>query len=362
MPSANNSRAPNVIEQVWSMISELGFSKTIFESHISKIEKSLEADLKKYHDTVVNSEIFKCELQTLQLKFAELTRTRTKLERDVERKSEDYNHVFEQLNQSLIQKKELELKNQSVISSETKEVLEMEIIQLTQNFQESTEKHKILNKKLTDSLNQITFLESENKRLIQNVESIKIARKLSDDIFTKANTLGTGKFDTSYRPGIGRETFEKELENQENMIICENSESTLPDLFTSVNEEDSDDETVINCSPDDTDFNVSKSNSASSSNQQIKNTNEAIKTPLNKPKVFKNKQKKPLQPKVIPHKQVLNAGEPYDDTWYIDNGYSKHMTGNQSFLQDFKPTVPLMQKIHNQIKKMQIKSRGNHQH
>ncbi|KAL4563061.1 hypothetical protein LXL04_027092 [Taraxacum kok-saghyz] len=90
---AKPSRAPNVIEQVWSMISELGFSKTIFQSHITKIEKSLEADLKKYHDTMVNSDICKSELQTLQLKFGESTRIKTILERDVERKSEDYNHI-----------------------------------------------------------------------------------------------------------------------------------------------------------------------------------------------------------------------------------------------------------------------------
>nr|KAJ0202623.1 hypothetical protein LSAT_V11C500241000 [Lactuca sativa] len=63
------SGAPNVIEQVWSMISELGFSKTIFEYHITKIETSLEVDLKTNHDTMVNYDIFKSELQTLQLKF-----------------------------------------------------------------------------------------------------------------------------------------------------------------------------------------------------------------------------------------------------------------------------------------------------
>ncbi|XP_052627584.1 uncharacterized protein LOC128134158 [Lactuca sativa] len=114
------SRAPNVIEQVWSMISELGFSKTIFESHITKIETSLETDLKTYHDTMVNYDICKSELQTLQLKFGESTRTKSKLERDVERKSEDYNHVLEQLNQSLIQKRDLELKDQSIISSVNK--------------------------------------------------------------------------------------------------------------------------------------------------------------------------------------------------------------------------------------------------
>nr|KAJ0213684.1 hypothetical protein LSAT_V11C400179850 [Lactuca sativa] len=110
------SRAPNVIEQ----------------SHITKIEKSLEADLKTYHDTMVNFDIFKSELQTLQLKFGESTRTKSKLERDVERKLEDYNHVLEQLNQTLIQKRDLEQKNQSVISSEIRDVLEMKILQLKQ--------------------------------------------------------------------------------------------------------------------------------------------------------------------------------------------------------------------------------------
>nr|KAJ0200739.1 hypothetical protein LSAT_V11C600306770 [Lactuca sativa] len=281
------SRAPNVIEQVWYMISELGFSKTIFESHITKIETSLETDLKTYHDTMVNYDICKSELQTLQLKFGESTRTKSKLERDVERKSEDYNHVLEQLNQSLIQKRDLELKDQSIISSETKDVLEMEILQLKQDFQESTDKYNILNEKLTDSLKQINSLKTENKRLMWNMDSIKVARKLSDDIFTKANTLGTGKIDTNYRPGIGRESFEIEQAKQEYMTNCENSESTLPDLFTSLNEEDSDDETVINCSPDDTAFSVSKksfkrvvnseTNSASSLTHQIKHTDGTTK-------------------------------------------------------------------------------------
>nr|KAJ0223131.1 hypothetical protein LSAT_V11C200090070 [Lactuca sativa] len=119
------------------------------------------------------------------------------------------------------------------------------------------------------------------------MDSIKVARKLSDDIFTKANTLGTGKIDTSYRPGIGRESFEIEQAKQENMTNCENSESTLPDLFTSVNEEDSDNETVINCSPDDTAFSVSKksfkrvvnseTDSASSLTHQIKHTDGTTK-------------------------------------------------------------------------------------
>ncbi|KAI3751870.1 hypothetical protein L2E82_22961 [Cichorium intybus] len=36
--------------------------------------------------------------------------------------------------------------------------------------------------------------------------------------------------------------------------------------------------------------------------------------------------------------KALCAGEPKDGTWYIDSGCSKHMTGNQSFLRDFKPT------------------------
>nr|KAJ0219607.1 hypothetical protein LSAT_V11C300147360 [Lactuca sativa] len=168
------SRAPNVIEQVWFMISELGFSKTIFESHITKIKKSLEADLKTYHDTMVNYDICKSMLQTLQLKFGESIRIKSKLERDVERKSEYYNH-----------KRDLEQKNQSVISSEIKDVLEMEILQLKQDFQESTEKYNILNEKLINSLKQINSLETENKRLIWNMDSIKVARKLSDDIFTK---------------------------------------------------------------------------------------------------------------------------------------------------------------------------------
>ncbi|KAL4564976.1 hypothetical protein LXL04_029056 [Taraxacum kok-saghyz] len=261
MSSAKPSRAPNVIEQVWSMISELGFSKTIFQSHITKIEKSLEADLKKYHDTMVNSDICKSELQTLQLKFGELTRTKTILERDVERKSEDYNHVLKQLNNALIQKRDLELKNQSIISSETKDVLELEILQLKQNLQESTENSKTLNEKLIDSLKQINFLETKNKKLIWNMDSIKVARKLSDDVFTKANSLGTGKIDTNYRPGIGRESFENELAN-------------------------------------------SSTNSASSSTNQIKHINKTTKTPLTKPKVFEKQPKKPVQPYLIHQKQV----------------------------------------------------------
>nr|KAJ0186035.1 hypothetical protein LSAT_V11C900455180 [Lactuca sativa] len=71
------------------------------------------------------------------------------------------------------------------------------------------------------------------------------------------------------------------------MTNYENSKSTLPDLFTSVNEEDLDDETVINYSPDDTAFTVSKksfkglvnfeTDSASSLTYRIKHTNETTK-------------------------------------------------------------------------------------
>nr|KAJ0202156.1 hypothetical protein LSAT_V11C600323170 [Lactuca sativa] len=439
------SRAPNVIEQVWSMISELGFSKTIFESHITKIEKSLEADLKTYHDTMVNNDICKSELQTLQLKFGESTRTKRKLERDVERKSEDYNH--------------------SIISSETKDVLEMEILQLKQDFQESTDKYNVLNEKLTNSLKQINSLETENKRLIWNIDSIKVAKKLSDDIFTKANTLGTGKIDMNYRPGIGRESFEIEQAKQENITNCENSESTLPDLFTSVNEEDSDEETVINYSPDDTAFNVSKKSfkrvvnseidSASSLTHQIKHTdgttklknflneenssyedvwdkntprnNKQAKIPFKSPKphlssqiflktnqrnqlnptsyLINRKFQKPSHQKVSNHhhqkafqnrpshpryeesfsnkpshlgylspnhrsyqptgfqKQitfwVLNVGEPNDDTWYIDSGCSKHMTGNRNYLRDFKPIQTNQDGTFGNNMKAKIKGYGN---
>nr|KAJ0210537.1 hypothetical protein LSAT_V11C400158600 [Lactuca sativa] len=382
------SRAPNVIEQVWSMISELGFSKTIFESHITKIETSLETDLKTYHDIMVNYDICKFELQTVQLKFGESTRTKSKLERDVERKSEDYNHVLEQLNQSLIQKRDLELKNQSIISSETKDVLEMEILQLKQDFQESTDKYNILNEKLTDSLKQINSLKTENKRLIWNMDSIKVARKQNQEL-------------------------------EENPL-----KSTLPDLFTSVNEEDSDDETVINCSPDDTAFSVSKksfkrvvnseTNSASSLTHQIKHTDgttklknflngenssyedgstsiptvfptmtssivgktslgqkyskkqqtrkksiQVTKTPLIMPNIFENQPKKPVKPYVIPHKQVLNAGEPNDDTWYIDSGCSKHMTGNRNYLRDFKPIQTNQDVTFGNNMKAKIKGYGN---
>ncbi|XP_052625599.1 uncharacterized protein LOC111885902 [Lactuca sativa] len=274
---------------------------------------------------------------------------------------------------------------------------------------------------LTDSLKQINSLETENKRLIWNMDSIKVARKLSDDIFTKANTLGTGKIDTNYRPGIGRESFEIEQAKQKNMTNCENSESTLHNLFTSVNEEDSDDETVINCSPDDTAFSVSKksfkrvvnseTDSASSLTHQIKNTDgttklknllngenssykdgstsiptafptmtssivgktslgqkyskkqqtskksiQVTKTPLIKPNLF---EKQPKKPNVIPHKQVLNAGEPNDDTWYIDSGCSKHMTGNRNYLRDFKPIQTNQDVTFGNNMKAKIKGYGN---
>ncbi|XP_052625956.1 uncharacterized protein LOC128132974 [Lactuca sativa] len=274
---------------------------------------------------------------------------------------------------------------------------------------------------LTDSLKQINSLETENKRLIWNMDSIKVARKLSDDIFTKANTLGTGKIDTNYRPGIGRESFEIEQAKQKNMTNCENSESTLHNLFTSVNEEDSDDETVINCSPDDTAFSVSKksfkrvvnseTDSASSLTHQIKNTDgttklknflngenssykdgstsiptafptmtssivgktslgqkyskkqqtskksiQVTKTPLIKSNLF---EKQPKKPNVIPHKQVLNAGEPNDDTWYIDSGCSKHMTGNRNYLRDFKPIQTNQDVTFGNNMKAKIKGYGN---
>ncbi|KAI3738159.1 hypothetical protein L2E82_28179 [Cichorium intybus] len=167
--------------------------------------------------------------------------------------------------------------------------------------------------KLDDFSKQIKLLESENQRFQGKLDSINLARKLSDDIFIKATSLGSGKIDTNYKPGLGRESFEIEQAKQETRTNSENSESTLTDPSTSVNEENSDDETVINCNPDDTDF------------------------------------------------TVLCAGEPKDDTWYIDSGRSKHMTTNHSLLQDFKPTLPPMQKLHNQTKMMRIQSRGNHQ-
>nr|KAJ0209889.1 hypothetical protein LSAT_V11C400174360 [Lactuca sativa] len=208
------------------------------------------------------------------------------------------------------------------------------------------------------------------------------------------------------------------------MTNCENSESTLPDLFTSVNEEDSDDETVINCSPDDTAFSVSKksfkrvvnseTNSASSLTNQIKHTDgttklknflngenssyedgstsiptvfptmtssivgktslgqkyskkqqtskksiQVTKTPLIKPIIFENQPKKPVKPYVIPHKQVLNAGEPNDDTWYIDSGCSKHMTGNRNYLRDFNPIQINQDVTFGNNMKAKIKGYGN---
>ncbi|KAI3723832.1 hypothetical protein L2E82_35593 [Cichorium intybus] len=211
------------------------------------------------------------------------------------------------------------------------------------------------------------------------------------NVIDQANTLGTGKIDTNYRPRIGRESFEIEQAKQENMTNCENSESTLPDLFTFVNEEDSDDETVINCSLDDTAFNVSKksfkkvvnseSDSASSVTHQLRstkltknhgtiklenllnrensvhqngNTSASIVFPsLNSTFIGKNNlgqkyskkqqiNKQPIQTVLKPKEQskpkVRNAGEPNDDTWYIDSGCSKHMTGNRNYLREFKPT------------------------
>ncbi|XP_052627253.1 uncharacterized protein LOC128133754 [Lactuca sativa] len=238
------------------------------------------------------------------------------------------------------------------------------IEQLKQDFQESTDKYNILNEKLTDSLKQINSLKTENKRLIWNMDSIKVARKLSDDIFTKANTLGTDKIDTNYRPGIGRESFEIKQAKEENKTHCENSASTLPDLFTSVNEEDSDDETVINCSPDDNAFSVSKksfkrvvnseTNSASSLTHQIKHTDGTTKL-----KNFLNGENSSYEDGSTSIPTVLNAGEPNDDTWYIDSGYSKHMTGNRNYLRDFKPIQTNQDVTFGNNMKAKIKGYGN---
>ncbi|KAI3767355.1 hypothetical protein L2E82_17450 [Cichorium intybus] len=320
MSSTTYSRAPYVIDQVWSMISDLGLSKTPFESHMTKIENSLKADLKLYHDTIVKSDICKSELQTLQLRFGESTRTRDKLERDVERKSEEYNHVLEQLNEALKQKKDLEIQNQSVFPSEIKDALEIEVLQLKIKIQDLTDKNNGLILKLDDFSKQIKLLESENQRFQGKLDSINLARKLSDDIFIKATSLGSGKIDTNYKPGIGRESFEIEQAKQETRTNSENSESTLTDLSTSVNEENSDDETVINCNPDDTDFTVSKrsfTNRSSTHQIQITNQNSfyekgstskpiALQKEQGKPKVFKQTQKKPLKPASVPQKQTLN--------------------------------------------------------
>ncbi|KAI3708855.1 hypothetical protein L2E82_38363 [Cichorium intybus] len=393
------TRAPYVIDQVWSMISDLGLSRTSFESHMTKIENSLKADLRLYHDTIVKSDIYKSELQTLQLRFGESTRTRDKLERDIERKSEENNHILEQLNEALKQKRDLEIKNQSVISSEIKDTLEKEVLQLKQKVQDLTDNNTSLILKLEDSSKQIKFLESENQRFQGKLDSINIARKLSDDVFTKANNLGTGKIDTNYKPGIGRESFENEETEKKNGKICENSQ---PDFFSSTNEDDSDDETVINCSPDDTAFTVSKmsfkrvlkseSDSASSVTHQLRSTkltmndgtiklenflngensdhqNGSTSAPtvfpsLNSTLIGKNNLGQKYSKKQQTNKQTIQAvckpkeqsrpivfkekplkpsaafcaGEPKDGTWYIDSGCSKHMTGNQSFLRDFKPT------------------------
>ncbi|KAI3691382.1 hypothetical protein L2E82_49739 [Cichorium intybus] len=344
---------------------------------MTKIENSLKADLRLYHDTIVKSDIYKSELQTLQLRFGESTRIRDKLERDIERKSEENNHILEQLNEALKQKRDLEIKNQSVISSEIKDTLEKEVLQLKQKVQDLTDKNTSLILKLDDSSKQIKFLESENQRFQGKLDSINIARKLSDDIFTKANNLETSKIDTNYKPGIGRESFENEETEKKNGTISENSKSPQPDFFSSANEDDSDDETVINCSPDDTFFNKSfkrvvksESDSASSVTHQLRSTkltrndgtiklenflngensdhqNRSTSAPtvfpsLNSTFIGKNslgqKYSKKQQTNKQPIQAALCAGEPKDGTWYIDSGCSKHMTGNQSFLRGFKPT------------------------
>ncbi|KAI3739936.1 hypothetical protein L2E82_30350 [Cichorium intybus] len=199
MSSTTYSRAPYVIDQVWSMISEIGLSRTPFESHMTKIENSLKADLKLYHDTIVKSDIYKSELQTLQLRFGESTKTRDKLKRDVERKSEEYNHVLDQLNEALKQKKDLEIKNQSVFPSEIKDALEIEVLQLKLKIQDLTDINSSLILKLDDFSKQIKLLESENQRFQGKLDSINLARKLSDDIFIKATSLGSGKIDIRKR-------------------------------------------------------------------------------------------------------------------------------------------------------------------
>ncbi|KAI3779250.1 hypothetical protein L2E82_08878 [Cichorium intybus] len=292
MSSTTYSRAPYVIDQVWSMISEIGLSRTPFESHMTKIENSLKADLKLYHDTIVKSDIYKSELQTLQLRFGESTKTRDKLERDVERKSEEYNHVLDQLNEALKQKRDLEIKNQSVFPSEIKDALEIEVLQLKLKTQDLTDINSSLILKLDDFSKQIKLLESENQRFQGKLDSINLARKLSDDIFIKATSLGSGKIDTNYRPGLGRESFEIEQAKQETRTNSENSESTLTDPSTSVNEENSDDETVINCNPDDTDFTISK--------RSLTNRSSTHQT-----------QKKPLKPAFLPQKQTFNQKQKY---------------------------------------------------
>ncbi|XP_052621871.1 uncharacterized protein LOC128127439 [Lactuca sativa] len=148
------------------------------------------------------------------------------------------------------------------------------------------------------------------------------------------------------------------------MTNCENSESTLPDLFTSVNEEDPDDETVINCSPDDTAFSVSKksfkrvvnseTNSASSLTHQIKHTDGTTKL-----KNFLNGENSSYEDGSTSIPTVLNAGEPNDDTWYIDSGCSKHMTGNRNYLHDFKPIQTNQDVTFGNNMKAKIKGYGN---
>nr|KAJ0222410.1 hypothetical protein LSAT_V11C200064640 [Lactuca sativa] len=359
------SRAPNVIEQVWSMISELGFSKTIFESHITKIETSLEADLKTYHDTMVNYDICKSELQTLQLKFGESTRTKSKLERYVERKSEDYNHVLEQLNQTLIQKRDLELKNQSVISSEIKDVLEMEILQLKQDFQESTDKCNVLNEKLVDSIKQINSLETENKRLIWNMDSIKVSRKLNSDDETVINCSPD---DTAF--SVSKKSFKRVVNSETDsasslthQIKHTDGTTKLKYFLSGENSSYEDGSTSIPTAfPTMTSSIAGKTSLGqkySKKQQTSKKSIQVTKTPLIKPNIFENQPKKPVKPYIIPHKQVLNAREPNDDTWYIDSGCSKHMTGNRNYLRDFKPIQTNQDVTFGNNMKAKIKGYGN---
>ena len=56
--------------------------------------------------------------------------------------------------------------------------------------------------------------------------------------------------------------------------------------------------------------------------------------------------------------QEHNAGEP-DDTWYIDSGCSKHMTGNLNYLRDFKPTQTFQDVTFGNNMTAQIKGYGN---
>nr|KAJ0212108.1 hypothetical protein LSAT_V11C400226990 [Lactuca sativa] len=56
---------------------------------------------------------------------------------------------------------------------------------------------------------------------------------------------------------------------------------------------------------------------------------------------------------------VLNAGEPNDDTWYIDSGCSKHMTGNRNYLHDCKPIQTNQDVTFGNNMKAKIKGYGN---